>query len=821
MAYQPKSSRKFITGVASAALVASAVAPVAASAASHGAIVKVYQAASVTAYKGQSTKDAKIQKTVKVKYKDGKTAWVSVKWENVNFTKAGTKVVYGTVAGTKTKAKVNVNVKVDSVAYVNNQQNASIDEGSTKEDLLKVLPAKVKVKLASGKTQLNEATYDLSKVDFTKPGDYKVTVHAAHAPAKLDREITVTVKAVDPVVKSVSAINAKEIVVEFNTAVDSVTAENEANYALKVAGSNVTNFTATVDEDDAKKVILTLADTAKLSNDDAVQLTVSKNILSKNLNPGKEDYSKTWVFSDEVAPKITKVEKDGNDIKVTFDDYVSNVTLAKVNGVDKTSSVAAISALTKTITITNGAQGLVNGTYEVLLSGVTDAAGNVSSVISGSVTVSDDSVAPAVSKVEQISDNVLKVTFSKAITLVGSNNFVVKKNGYALAVAPTTTDGGKTYTLTLSDASPVLVYDSGSDTSNVTLSVSGYKAANNLLGDIYNTAITLSKDKTAPTVVSRFNSINDIGTTPTVDEVFEIHFNEVITGAGNPSAITLTDANGIRQTVNSATVVADANGNNTILRVKATAVQSTGAIKTGNYNINLPAGFVTDLAGNGIAATKVSFTKSASASNVSATASAVNNVITVNYGSDMTTSATNPANYMLDGKNLPAGTNVYFDTNTQTVKIELPAGSVKSTGGAVLTIADAVQSTTGNKVASANRTQNIPNGFVDNVKPVLLSAKKLSSTQIELTFSENLDDSATFGTPTDADNDFVVKINGVTFAYNADTGSGANDNKLVLTTTTAFNIAQTVTVSVTDNAADVSVTDGANLLTTGTTVTAN
>ncbi|MBB2482264.1 hypothetical protein H5P36_18985 [Bacillus sp. APMAM] len=245
MAYQPKSSRKFITGVASAALVASAVAPVASSAAAQSPIVKVYQANNIVAYKGQSTKDLKINPTVKgkvkVKYKNGKTAWVAVKWENVTFKKAGSQTVYGTIAGTKLKAKVKVTVKVDSVAYVNNQQNASIDEGSTKEDLLKVLPAKVKVRLASGKTQLNDASYDLSKVDFTKPGDYKVTVHAAHSDAKLDRQITVTVKAVNVSVTGVSAVNQSELTVT-GAGLGKLQASD-----ITVAGTGVASVTAAAD----------------------------------------------------------------------------------------------------------------------------------------------------------------------------------------------------------------------------------------------------------------------------------------------------------------------------------------------------------------------------------------------------------------------------------------------------------------------------------------------------------------------------------------------------------------------------------------------
>ncbi|MQR94778.1 hypothetical protein [Fictibacillus phosphorivorans] len=498
---------------------------------------------------------------------------------------------------------------------------------------------------------------------------------------------------------------------------------------------------------------------------------------------------------------------------------MSSVDLAKVNGVDESANVAAIPALTKTITITGGAANLAAGTHSVLLSGVVDAAGNKSSVLTGSVVVSTDTAAPTVSKVEQVADRQLKVTFDKAVTLVGTGNFVVKKNGYNLGVVASTTDN-KTYTLTLSDASPVTVYDAGLDTSGVSLVVSGFKAtSNDTVGNAYTTSLTLSKDKTAPTVVSRFNTITDTDATVTVDEAFDIHFNEEITLVGAPSNVTLTDKNGVRQTVSGVSVVNNAAGEAKVLRIESSAVQDVaGAILTGNYNINLPAGFVKDASNNNVAATNVSFTKSASATTVSATATAAANTITVAYGETMSTSATIAANYQLDGKALPAGTNIYFDTNTQTVKIVLPAGTVKSTGGAVLTISDSVVSTNGHKLATAAKTQNITTGFVDNVKPALVSAKKTSGTTIELTFSEAISDASIAALA--ADNDFEVKVNGVAFTYTTSTGATANDNKLVLTTA-AYNTAQTVTVKVTDVAGDVSVSDGANLIELGTAVTAS
>ncbi|WP_306010181.1 S-layer homology domain-containing protein [Bacillus sp. MMSF_3328] len=820
MAYQPKSYRKFIATAATATIVASAVAPAA-------------SAASVSDFKD-----------VAAKYQD------AVNYLVVNGITQGTSdTTFGTHDNVKRGDAAIWLAKALKLDLTNVPASGFSDTGRY-DAAVSALKAKGVI---SGKTQTTFApnalltrgemakilanAYELesdAKVPFTDLGpnfgsyikalyEYGVTQGKTETTFGTSQNITrgdlaIFLKRAAEVVKTlevsnVSAVNAKEIVIDFNTAVDEVTAENESNYSLTVAGAGETNFTAEVDENNAKRVVLTLTDNARLANNEAVQLTVKKSVLNSKLEGLAENFSKTWVFSDTTAPTITEVVRDGSDVKVTFDDYVSSVELAKVGGVDKTGSVAAISGLTKTVTISGGASGLASGSHQVLVSGVTDAAGNKSSVLTGSVVISDDTTAPTVSKVEQLSDNTLKVTFNKEVT---GANFAVKKGGYNLGVVAS--GSGKEYTLTLSDNGQIKVYDTNQSTSNVVVEVSGFKAtSNNLYGTTYTSNVTLSKDQTAPTVVTRFNEIVDVDATAGVNEVFNVRFNESIKNA-DLSKLTLTDKDGVRQAINSATIVNDASGNPTILQVASSAVQTNGAFKIGNYSLNLAAGAVKDLAGNNNSATTVSFTKSASASTVSASAVAANNVITVSYSTTMTTSATTLANYMLDGKALPAGTNIYFDGNTQTVKIELPAASVASTGGAVLTISDSVVSTAGSKVAAADRTENIAGGFVDNVKPVLTAARKASSTSVELTFSENVDATTLLAGD---NNDFVVSVNGTTVAYTGVVDGVVGDNKISLTVPT-YNTSQTVTVGVTDNESNISLEDiTGNKLTKSTVVTAN
>ena len=192
----------------------------------------------------------------------------------------------------------------------------------------------------------NEAGERLTAIDTKVPGTYKVTYSAVDAAGNSAEDVVVTVVVGEnpiPEVVSVEAANAKEIVIQFNSALDKVTAEVEANYSLTVAGVAETNFTAVVDKEDASKVVLTLTDAAALANNEAIQLKVKKEVMNSKLNPAKEDYSKTWVFSDTTAPVITNVVKEGNDLKVTFDDFVASAELAKVNGSDFTNKLVVAS----------------------------------------------------------------------------------------------------------------------------------------------------------------------------------------------------------------------------------------------------------------------------------------------------------------------------------------------------------------------------------------------------------------------------------------------------------------------------------------------
>lgn len=745
MAYQPKSSRKFITGVASAALVASAVAPVAASAASHGAIVKVYQAASVTAYKGQSTKDAKIQKTVKVKYKDGKTAWVSVKWENVNFTKAGNKTVYGTVAGTKTKAKVVVNVKVDSVAYVNNQQNVKVDQGITKEQLLAKLPAKVKVKLASGKTQLNEATYDLSKVDFDKAGDYKVTVHAAHAPAKLDRVITVTLNSVDPAVTSVSAINATQFEIKFNKAVDA-----KSVFANGESGTLATGVLSFRSIDGLTDGTLT----GELSADGKVLTVTSTQLLEKRYDVVVDKVTDLFGNTIEKFSQIISIDKDvtapsivgterltANQVKIKFSEPMASAGSTTFKLADGT----YITSITGQGTLVDGGKAVildlsnasipVNKDITATIIGAADKAGNLLTPNPATVTFQKgdkDGVPPTVTSVTQTGAKTFDIQFSEAIVgkpVVAIDNVVVNAADVVI---------------NSKDATKVTVTAPSVLSGDKIVSISGAVDGSGEVQAATNRVVSFVKDEAAPHIVSTavvadktdkaeyleftFDKNVDL-TAATVDVTGGSYVKDHVTTTLNDSDIT---AKGLDY---------KSADNHKVVRVKLATLLGTKSVEGAKYSVNLAFSGVASEANVAITAGTATFTRGTDGTlantdvvGVDTIAKGADNdhvVVTFDKNVDAAT-ATNSANYIVGGAVVESAT--LNSSNLKVVTLKLAANSNTFSGVRNVTVQNVKAA--GSTVAMTTTTKTVD--LNENVVPTVTAQLQADLKTIKLTFSENV-----------------------------------------------------------------------------------
>lgn len=665
------------------------------------------------------------------------------------------------------------------------------------------------VEVATAKSLL--AGVSVAHTNAVKRGElFTVMINTLNTNVK-DGSATLGVKLgymVPPVlnVKSVVAANAKELVVQFNGKVDDVTAEKASNYEIKKNNVVIasTAYTAEVDADDASKVVITL--TTPLANGDVVIVKALKSILDEKLKPMNDDVTTVLpVFSDTVEPSLLKAATKGNDVVLTFDDYIQSVGFVKFNGVVYGSTT--IDGKTVVLTGANNPT-LAAGSYAVSVANAIDVVGNVKVFSSTTLTVTTDTTIPAFVSIKATGEMTFSVTFNKSLAM--NPTFTVKKNGYDVtAVAAVSTSDSTKYNVTVSNG-VVPVYSTGENSTTLSVAITNIKDSNNSLGAPATTSVVLIKDKVAPTVVVSNSMI-------TANSIL-VQFSEEITIV-DASKVIVTNKDGVRITPTTvATADDDRYGDNTVLKL------DFAALSTGAYTINIGAGAVQDVApvANKNVATVVSVEKSGSTTatftpggfTVSTT-----NVITVNFGRTMTSSAITLSNYKIDGVALPSGTAIYFDTTTEVVKIELPSGFVTNDESYVLSLNENIVSTAGEKVISTSLNQII--ALRDNIKPVLLSAKKVNSTTVELTFSEAL---AVAPADTTWADDFIFEINGVKVVATAVANHSTDAKKLVVTLP-AYNVNQSLVVTVDpDNAsANVHVKDASlngNKIVLGTSVTA-
>lgn len=163
-----------------------------------------------------------------------------------------------------------------------------------------------------------------------------------------------------------------------------------------------------------------------------------------------------------------------------------------------------------------------------------------------------------------------------------------------------------------------------------------------------------------------------------------------------------------------------------------------------------------------------------------------NQIVVVFDGDVDSATATNKANYTLNGKVLPEGTTIEYrqsdidndaSNKEKYVVITLADDTVALTGGQDFTVQN-VANTQGNKMMPVADVVTLS----DNTAPIAKSVKVRDSNKIEVTFSENIDITATSNEQ--LARNFVINANGKTVSLsNATVESG---NKLIITTADNF-----------------------------------
>jgi trimeric autotransporter adhesin len=617
------------------------------------------------------------------------------------------------------------------------------------------------------------------------PGKYPELPKIEEALAKQKEDVVKKYEEkLAPAVVSVSAINAKQIEVKFNKAVDVTTAQTVANYDFsEIVGSSIgANPTAAKVQDDGKTVVLTLG--TPISTETTFTLTVSGVKVKGSDYDYFQTFAKSIKFKDTVAPhalEVTSVTSGSaaTSLTVTFSEPISSATF-KVNGSVK-AGVIAPDGLSATI---SGLSLDATKSHSLEVLNLTDYANNVTSHETKTFNVTKDVTVPNVG-VSTLSDNQLLLTFDKKMdaSTINTTNIKVKDellNDLTLGgINPDPSDNtGKKFIVDL----PAGLYTS-KDSRNLTVLFND--SVTDSLGNKLPTQfknVTISKDTTAPKVTNISFSKNP--TTGNVDKVV-VEFSEGL--AANPagystSGIKVIGPNGVDVTTgffaaNTATVTKGAT---------KVEIPLSATVQSGKYTLYLPSGFVTDIAqtpNNSVASTHVvDFGTSPSGefkitqSALGSTPSATTNVITVNYGTTVKGgatpgSATDLNNYTLNGMPLPEGTIITLNPALTTVTITIPDEAISKTDTAAVLRITNVQNSAGTVITPFVGTVSV----TDSKAPVLSTAVLNTNGTFTVGFDEDLATPAVKG-------DFEVIINGKTVDASQITftpGVGADAGKYV------------------------------------------
>ncbi|PJO40227.1 S-layer homology domain-containing protein [Lysinibacillus xylanilyticus] len=596
---------------------------------------------------------------------------------------------------------------------------------------------------------------------------------------------------VTPAVASVKGLNAKELEVKFNTAVDKKDAELTTNYAI--TGVAITK--ATVSED-GMTVILTTDKELKLTNDKVTVKPIKTKADAKVLT---EEFNKLLTFADTTPVSVNSVEAKGTEAVITFDEPVQSAGTVSLNGVELSKDRYELAGKTLKIKGLTAEQ-----TYKVDVVGAIDFANNIANPIAVNFTVAKadvDSSKPTVSTAV----NGTEITFDFSEELKKQN--IDGTEAYAKV-----TVGETTFFLTdkeIKDAEDKTVFTINAKDALGTNSfinadikvVKGYKDLAGNEGDAFEFNATLSKDLTPATLVTASSKMlvaDDVNSTKDVDALY-LTFSEPVTVDGK---LTLKTQNGIAYTAGKTTAVkvdetnpgVDLDGNGKIEGAEKNTVKVDIDLDSNStYTFELSAKAVKDMAGN-VTADTITFnvtTGTFESKPETTTDSLVfgatpvvvtdNNVFTVEYAADVTASATTAANYTLGGKELPAGTQLQFVDGTKKVRFTLPEGSIIANGPYVFEAKNVVD-TKGNTLKNGKATTTVT--LKENVAPAASKVTVKDSKTFIVDFTESIADQATV-------TGLTVKIAGSTVKPTTATVTGG---KLTVTTKDDFATTDSIVV---------------------------
>ncbi|MEI4831327.1 S-layer homology domain-containing protein [Bacillus sp. FJAT-53711] len=542
-------------------------------------------------------------------------------------------------------------------------------------------------------------------------------------------------------VVSVTPLNGKEVEVKFGTEINIDTTDAKKAEALKLFTLNGTQATDVKVASDNKTVVVTFDKVHGI--EDAV-LVVNPVETKADAKVKTAKHTQVLTYKDTVRPEVKGVEYvDANTAKVVFSEplkTLGDVTVSNDKAVAKTADFKEGQNYV-TIDLTNVDE---NAEVAVTVVGATDFAGNLISPNPVKATVKKqeiDKTKPVVSGVEAISDTQLKVTFSKEFAALTPAD--VSVNGNAPTKVELDKDNKKVAYVTAN-------LNDGVNTVKVNAGVKDKFGI--ALEKDYVKQLVVTVDTAAPEV-SKYEVVTEKVNDKDV-QYLVVTYNEDVNVEGTvPTTGTLVN----NYVTNNAASFAGKLDTAERKDKKVVKIDLTG-VATGTWTLKLDAGFVKDAAKTPNASKEKSVTFNVGEvkqeSKLSYTVAADKNVVTVNFDGEVDgASATNAANYAVEGAQVEKAVLTQNGASGAAVQLTLKEGSVEASGKYAVSV-NGVKDKSKSVEAKLQKDASSVVALTENVAPKVAKAELVNGQDVVLTFSEAVDPS------TVAAADFNVLVDG-------------------------------------------------------------
>lgn len=637
--------------------------------------------------------------------------------------------------------------------------NTAVKALNTEVKANEITEAKAEVAVAKQAITALETAVVAAKDVITTEASVKAAAAIDTAKKAIEATEVVIAKAEEDAkvlaVESVQGISATQVEIKFNKAVDPASVFADGKSGAFKQGTTVT-FTSIETPAVAPGTL-----TGTLSADGKTLTVTAQNALSKRYDvvveglkdkAGKEivKYDEMiTIAADKTAPTIvSNVKTSASTYKVTFSEPLNSLGTVTYKFADGTAATVTndFTAGAKEVTFTLDAGIAAGKVVTATFVGTQDQALNLLTPNPATVTFTKgdkDGVAPTVTSITQTGAKTYAVKFSEELSTAATTGLF-------------TIAGNATVSVTKDSTDPT-VYNV--ETTNVlegatTVSIASVTDLTGETTAATTKVVTFVKDAAAPKVVSgvvvKDATDNKEYLEITFDKNVELSTATVDATAGTYSkdyvTTTLVDGD-----IDPQTVAYKEAKNKKVVRVALSTLLDTKDVKGATYSLDLAFSGVTSGANVTADTAKVTFTRGedGTASNAtvlgapSVTAGADNNKVNVEFtGAVDGASATNVANYKVDGAVVESVTLQPLSNGTQIAVLNLKEGSNTFTGVRNITVENV--KALGSTKTMLPFTTNVVS-LNENIAPTVTKAELTTTTNINLTFSEavsNINDTA-------------------------------------------------------------------------------